>query len=46
MLKIEFENRVSACKEKDFHISEDYRIIEHVYNYYPGMDKEAAANYI
>lgn len=44
MLKEEFENRVSAQKEKDFHISkEDYRIIENVYNYYPGIDKEAAA---
>ena len=52
MLKYEFEERVSALINKgalpdwqrDFKISEDdYRKIEHVYNYYPGIDKEAAA---
>lgn len=44
MLKYEFEDRVAIYNDKPFHISEDdYRIIEHVYNYYPGIDKEAAA---
>lgn len=52
MLKYEFEERVSALlnknqlpdRQKDFKIAKDaYRIIEHVYNYYPGLDKEAAA---
>ena len=52
MLKYEFEERVSALLnkkqlpnwQKKFEIPEDaYRKIEHVYDYYPGLDKEATA---
>lgn len=52
MLKYEFEERVrnlktSAVKEGHevtFTIPDrEYQIIQHVYNYYPGLDKEAAA---